>query len=108
MKENGTKILAVLIAENLSLKKLINNLSTEISKRIGILYKYRRIIKPFLLKQLYFSFIHCHLNYENIAWASIYKIKLEGFFHAQPLLYDKKALNIFQINLFHIVFFMFK
>ena len=63
MKENGTKILAVLIAENLSLKKLINNLSTEISKRIGILYKYRRIIKPFLLKQLYFSFINCYLTF---------------------------------------------
>ena len=74
---------------------------------------------------MYFSFIHCHLNYENIAWASTNKSKSEGlyrhqkhvariinfkdrFTHAQPLLHNMKALNIFQINLFHIIFFMFK
>ena len=74
---------------------------------------------------MYFSFIHCHLNYANIAWASTYKSKLEGFYrhqkhaapiinfkdrftHAQPLIHNMKALNIFQIYLFHIIFFMFK
>ena len=55
-----------------------NDVSTKISKSIGILYKSRGIVKQPLLKQLYFSFIHCHLNYANIAWASPYKSKLEG------------------------------
>ena len=32
----------------------------------------------------------------------------DRFTHDQPLLYDMKALNNFQINLFHIIFFMFK
>ena len=75
-----------------------------------------------LLKQLYFNFIQCHLNYANIAWASTYKSKLKGlyrhqkhaariinlkdrFTHAQRLLHNMKALNIFQINLFRIYIF---
>ena len=124
-RENVTKFFGVLIDENLSWKQYINNVSTQISKSIGILYKSREIVKWPLLKQFYFSFIHCHLNYANIAWASTYKSKLEGlyrhqkhaariinfkdrFTHAQPLLHNMKALNIFQINLFHIIFFMFK
>ena len=90
-----------------------NDVSTKISKSIGILYKSRGIVKQSLLKQLYFSFIHCHLNYANIAWASTYNAARiinfkDRFTHAQPLLHNMKALNIFQINLFHIIFFMFK
>ena len=122
-RENVTKFFGVLIDENLSWKQYINNVSTQISKSIGILYKSREIVKWPLLKQFYFSFIHCHLNYANIAWASTYKSKLEGLYHhqkhatriinfkerfTQPLLHNIKALNIFQINLFHIIFFMFK
>ena len=32
----------------------------------------------------------------------------DRFTHAQPLLHNMKTLNIFHINLFHIIFFMFK
>ena len=32
----------------------------------------------------------------------------DKFTHAQPLLHEMKALNIFQINLFLIIHFMFK
>ena len=67
-RENVTKFLGVLIDENLS------------SKTIGILYKSRGIVKQPLLKQFYFSIIHCHLNYVNIAWTSTYKSKLEGLY----------------------------
>ena len=77
-RENVTKFLGVLIDENLSWKQQINDVSTKISKDFGILYKSRRIAKQPLLKQLYFSFIHCHLNYGNIAWGNTCKSKLEG------------------------------
>ena len=114
-RENVTKFHCVLIDENLSWKQHINDVSTKISKSIDILDKSRGIVEQTLLKQLYFSFIHCHLNYANIAWASTYKIKLEGlyqhqkhaahminfkdrFTHVQPLLHSMKTLNIFQIN----------
>ena len=123
-RENVIKFLVVLVDENLSWKQDINNLAQKYQKAL-VSFTNQGIVKQSLLKQLYFSFIHCHLNYANIAWASTYKSKLEGlyrhqkhaariinfkdrFTHAQPLLHNMKALNIFQINLFHIIFFMFK
>ena len=74
---------------------------------------------------MYFSFIHCYLKYANIARASTFKSKLEELYchqkhavliinfknrltHAQPLLHGVKALNIFQINLFHMICFFLK
>ena len=68
---------------------------------------------------MHISFIHCHLNYVNISWASTYESKLEGRYRHQKyaaliinfkdkfthaLLHAMKALNIFQINLFHIIY----
>ena len=82
-RENFAKFLCVRIDENLSRKQHINDGSTKTSKRIGILYKSREIVKQPLLKQLYFSIIHCHLNYANIARTSTYKSKLEGLYHHQ-------------------------
>ena len=39
--------------------------------------------------------------------ASIINVK-DRFTHAQPLLYNMKALKIFHLNLFHIIFFIIK
>ena len=92
-----------------------------VTKFLGVFIDENFLWKQPLLKQLYFSVIHCHLNYPNIAWASTYQSKLEGlyhhqkhatriinfkdkFTHLQPLFHDMKALNIFQINLFHTMF----
>ena len=44
-RENVTKFIGVLIDENLSWKHHINDVSTKISKTIGILYKSRGIVK---------------------------------------------------------------
>ena len=66
-RENVTKFVGVLIDKNLSWKQHINDVSTKISKSISILYKSTGIVKQALSKQLYFSFIHCHLNCANIA-----------------------------------------
>ena len=124
-RENVTKFLGILIDEKLSWKQHINDVSTKTLKSIGALYKSRGIVRQPSLKQLYFSFIHFHLDYPNIVWASTYKSKLEGlyrqqkhvaliinfkdkFIYEQILLHDMKDLKIFQINLFHIIYFMFK
>lgn len=125
IQENVTKFLGVLIDENLSWKTHINSVNSKISKNIGLLYKARPFVKTDCMKQLYFSFVHGYLTYANIAWASTHKTKLkplyrrqkhaarvifnkDRFTHAQPLLQEMKALNIFQLNIFQNILFMFK
>ena len=77
------------------------------------------------MKQLYFSFIHSHLNYANIPWASTIKSDLISLYcyqkHAIRIIYDKdrfaqtkflfkhaKALTVHEINLFKILSLIFK
>ena len=120
-----TKFLGVLIDEHLSWKHHINIVSNKVSKSIGLLYKARPLLSSYNLKQLYFSFVHSYLNYANIAWASTHKSKLtplyrhqkhasrlihfkDKFTHAQPILKSMNALNIFQINMYQHIIFMFK
>ena len=103
----------------------IDIVSSKISKGTGILYKSRDVLTKQCLKQLYFSFIYSYVNYANIAWASTSKSKLERLYrcqknaarviyhkyrytHASPLLNDMKALNVFQLNIFNILCFMYK
>ena len=119
-----TKLLGVFIDENLSWKQHIEILSSKISKSIGILYKSRDVLSKQCLKQLYFSFIHSYVNYANITWASTSKSKLERLYccqkhaarviyhkdryaHASPLLNDMKALNVFKLNIFNNLCFMY-
>ena len=124
-RDTVTKFLGVLIDESLTWKSQIDNLSTKVSKSIGVLYKSRNILNKALLKQLYFSFVHSYLSYANIAWASAHKTKLSSlyrnqkhavriinlkdrFTHAKPLFQGMKILSLFEINLFQILCFMFK
>ena len=121
-REGVTKFLGVLLDENLSWKPHINTINNKISKNIGLLYKARYIIKEI---QLYFSYINSYLTYANIVWGSTYKSNLmplyrkqkhaaraiyfkDRLFHAKPLLTKMKALNVYQLNVFHTLTFMFK
>ena len=109
----------------MSWKQHIEILSNKISKSIGILYKSRDVLSIQCLKQLYFPFIHSYVNYANIAWASTSKSKLEPLYRCQkhaarvichkdrytqasPLLNDIKVLNVFKLNVFNILCFMYK
>ena len=125
VRESVIKFLGVLLDENLSWKTHINTIENKISKNLGILYKARLVLNQKSIKQLYFSFIHSYLNYGNMAWGSTNKTKLNQllrhqkhasriiFFkdkltHAKPLLQSINALNIYQLNIFHILLFMHK
>ena len=76
-------------------------------------------------KATIFSFIHSYVNYANIACASTSKSKLERLYycqkhaarviylkgrytHASPLLNYMKALNVFKLNIFNILCFVYK
>ena len=125
IRDNVTKFLGILIDENLTWKPQIANTFSKISKSIGILYRSRNTLTKPLLKQLYYSFVHSYLNYGNIAWGSTCKTKLVSlyrsqkhairvinfknrFTHTKPLFDEMKILNIYEINVFQVLCFMFK
>ena len=73
-------------------------------------------------KQLYFSF--SYLNYGSITWSSTNKTKLktlhrrqkhaariiyfkDRFTHSKPLMQSLKALNIYQLNIYKTILFMY-
>ena len=77
------------------------------------------------LKNIYFSLIHSYINYANIAWASSFKTGLKKILlkqkqavriifhkdrltHSRPLMYKLNALNVYQINLYQVILFMYQ
>ena len=124
-RERVSKFLGILIDENLSWKNQISAVHTKVSRNLGILYKSRHILPKHLLRQLYFSFIHSHLSYGNIAWASTNKTKLFALHRRQkqsiraicfkdrttpskPLFEELNIMNIYELNFFQILCFTFK
>ena len=97
----------------------------KISKNIGILYRTSHYLDKKSLKSIYFSFIHSYVNYCNIAWASTSRTKLDKilkkqmhavciiynkdkFTSSKPLMRDMNALNVYQINVFQVLKFMYE
>ena len=120
-----TKFLGIIIDEKLNWKAHINLVNTKISKSIGILYRAKPMLSQDNLKILFFSYIQSYLTYANIAWGSTHKSKLNSlyihqkhasrliynkdkFTHADPLLKNLNALNIYQINIYQNTLFMLK
>ena len=84
----------------------------------------RHYLNKNLLQQLYFSFVHSHLMYGNIAWGSTYKSNLNSLYrrqkhalriinfkeknyHSKPLFHKSNILNIYEINIYKILCLMF-
>ena len=116
-REQVTKCLGVFIDKNLSWEQHIDIVNSKISKSMGILYKSINALSKQCL------IVHNYVNYANIAWVSTSKSKLERLYrfqkhaarvihhkdrytHTSPLLNDMKALNVFKLNIFKIVFYV--
>ena len=122
---NDINFLGVILDQTLNWKRHIETVENKISKNIGILFKAKPFLELKQLKQLYFSFINCYLDYCNIAWGSTSKTSLKKLFskqkHALRIIFGQHrqtsvqhrfqeigALNIYQLNMFKISTFMFK
>ena len=85
----------------------------------------KHLLTKTCLKYFYFAFIQSYLNYCNLAWASTYHSTLKKVYivqkksarlildmpkctEARPLLKILNILNVYQINIFQILIFMFK
>ena len=110
------KFLGVLVDQNLSWDKHIKFTEARISRIIGLMYKIRPFLDSKSLKSLYFSLVHSHISYANIAWASTYKTKLSKLHSlqrhfsriiyfkkrshdAQPLMKLANILSVYKINI---------
>ena len=97
----------------------------KLAKNLGLLYQAKHILDYKSLKTIYFSYIHSYLIYANISWGSTYFTKLKivhyqqkhaariifnknKLSHSRPLLRSFSALNIYQINLYQHLNFMYK
>ena len=124
-RARSTKFLGVIIDEHINWKEHINLIKSKVSKNLGVMYKTKNFLDQNCLKKLYFSFIHTYLNYCNMAWASNFKTHLKKLYttqrkasiiimnkdiHAEsrPLMKNLSILNVYQINIFQIVLFMYK
>ena len=117
------KYLGVLIDDHLTQKEHVILTENKVSKNLGLLYRARRVLDSTALKNLYFSFIHSYLNYGNIVWASTGTAKLEKlaskqkqalrivnneFTDIREIMVRMKVLNIYKLNIYQILNFMFK
>ena len=119
----SVKFLGVLLDENINWKDHISTVENKISKNIGLLYRARPYLNKESMVKLYYSYIHCFLNYANLAWASTNKTNLHKihikqkhairvvanetrYAHSKPLMRSLQILNIYQLNIHKTLIFM--
>ena len=124
-RETTMKFLGVLLDEHLTWKAHISMIEKNISKNTGILYKARPLIDKKNLRNLYFAYIQSHINYACSWWASTTLTNLKPIFTKQKhalriinykarssdtreLFKESNILNVFQLNIYQILIFMFK
>ena len=105
------KFLGVTLDEKITWKDHIHTIEKKVTKDIGLLYRAKQLLNEESLKIVYFSYIHSHLNYANVACASTYYTKLKTIryqqkhatriifneyilSHSGPLLRSLNALNV--------------
>ena len=62
-RKASIKFLGVLVDENLAWKDHINTLENKISKNFGLIFRAKNLLNKDSLTKLYYSYIHCYLNY---------------------------------------------
>jgi hypothetical protein len=124
-QEDSIKFLGILVDKHLSWLPHIKYLQSKVSKSIGMMYRVRPYVNSICLKLIYFSLIHCFISYANITWGSTQTTKLKKILsvqkhacriiygkkrreHTKPLMRDMKMMNIYEINIYQHLIFMYK
>ena len=83
IEKDHVKYLGMIIDSTLTWKNHINNVSSKISKSIGLLYKIRHFVNIKIMKTLYYSLVYPHLLYAIEVWGSADDIYLNKLFILQ-------------------------
>ena len=87
-QKSSTKMLGLHIDEKLTWSEHIHKINGKISRAIGILNKFSKILPRDTLKIIYYSVLHPHLQYCNVLWGNAAKSLVEPLFRSQ-----KKAIR---------------
>ena len=98
-EKDSIKYLGVLIDSTLSWKNRILNISKNISKDIGIMYKLRPFLPLKVMRNVYYSLIYSHIIYAIEAWGSAFKTELEKI-----LVLQKRAMRLVTYNVYPTVY----
>jgi hypothetical protein len=122
---NKTKFLGVTIDENLTWKTHIVNISKNISKGTGIIYKLKHFVPQRILYSLYCTLILPYINYGILAWGNTSQIHLDKIMklqkrvlrtisnsdylsHSAPLFKRFNILNVHDTFKLELATFMYK
>ena len=125
LKKDCTKFLGITIDKNLTWDQHIQNISSQIAKGIGILYKTKDVILNSALLTLYNTLILPFITYCNIIWGNCNISKLNQIYllqkkavrictnspylaHTDPLFHKLNILKVHDINILQTSIFMFK
>ena len=61
-EKSHTKYLGVLFDKNLNWKAHIHHINLKLAKGLGMIAKIRHFIPPSVLRNIYYAFIHAHIN----------------------------------------------
>ena len=62
------KFLGVTLDENLTFNDLVNNVTTKISKSVGVMRRLHCQLPADVMVKLYYSLVYFHLTYALLAW----------------------------------------
>ena len=93
-RKSSIKFLGVMLDDHISWIDHVRTVENKTAKNIGLLYRVSQFLNEDSLKNVYFSYIHSYLNYENIAWTSTYATKLKRVYlkqkHAVRIVFSKE------------------
>ena len=67
-KVSPVKFLGVTLDENLTLNDNVNNVTSKISKYVGVMRRLHFQLPADVMVKLYYSLVYSHLNYALLAW----------------------------------------
>ena len=92
-EKDNLKYLGILIDSTLTWKNHIDNVSSKLSKAIGLLSKIRHFVNIKILKTLYYSLVYSHLIYAIEVWGSSDVTHLNRL-----LLLQKRVVRLISFN----------
>ena len=82
-RTESINVLGILIHESLEWKHHIVNISSKLSRSIGVLSKLRNVLPSRVMVSIYNAIILPHLNYCNEIWGKTYKVHVDKLYILQ-------------------------